>query len=522
MGLSDEFLRKWDRKEAVREPLQRLRSSYDPMDSFELPKGDEKQYMQQFGDMYFLRLARLKPVVEAIAMQEWDEFEIAGERAQRVERVLDVRQGQLCWVAGTVYIDLPLKPNILDDISREHWVAGPPPRHSYFSHDRQGETQVMLEDESGRLRLTGAMLRENVFVTGVILAVLGTENANGEFEVLEMHLPNLPKQPARWERQDEEEEDNDQNMKTDRKEGSGKKVALISGLDISGSETDQYSIEMLSEFLLGEAFGQDEAKAAGSISRLVIAGNSVSDDLITGPQLNGQEGTKKATSKKYGYDASAYNPIPTTHLDHFLAGLLPSMPITIMPGEFDPANTSLPQQKIHSAMFPHARAYSSPDEDVEAGWFDSVSNPWEGDIEGWRFLGHSGQPIDDVLKYVNAGGPDGLDQEGRLEALEQCLKWRCIAPTAPDTLWCYPFQEKDQFVIEECPHVFFVGNQPKFETTMIDGPVGQQVCLITIPSFHETGQVVLLDTETLECELVKIDIDKIVDDNNDDEDMEDS
>jgi len=41
----------------------------------------------------------------------------------RVERVLDVRQGQLCWVAGTVYLDMPLKPDILDDISRDVSVA---------------------------------------------------------------------------------------------------------------------------------------------------------------------------------------------------------------------------------------------------------------------------------------------------------------------------------------------------------------------------------------------------------------
>lgn len=71
---------------------------------------------------------------------------------------------------------------------------------------------------------------------------------------------------------------------------------------------------------------------------------------------------------------------------------------------------------------------------------------------------------------------------------------------------CYPFQEKDQFVIEECPHVFFVGNQPRFGTTIIEGPAGQQVRIIAIPRFHETGQIVLLDTETLEVELVQIEL----------------
>lgn len=33
--------------------------------------------------------------------------------------MLDVRQGELSWVAGTVYMEMPLKPNILEDISKD-------------------------------------------------------------------------------------------------------------------------------------------------------------------------------------------------------------------------------------------------------------------------------------------------------------------------------------------------------------------------------------------------------------------
>jgi len=36
-----------------------------------------------------------------------------------VDRVLDVRQGELSWVVGTIYMDMPLKPNVLDDLSKE-------------------------------------------------------------------------------------------------------------------------------------------------------------------------------------------------------------------------------------------------------------------------------------------------------------------------------------------------------------------------------------------------------------------
>lgn len=69
--------------------------------------------------MYFLRLSKLRKAVKQKAHEAWDDFELGGEKAQYVERVLDVRQGELCWVVGTVYMEMSLKPNVLDDISKE-------------------------------------------------------------------------------------------------------------------------------------------------------------------------------------------------------------------------------------------------------------------------------------------------------------------------------------------------------------------------------------------------------------------
>lgn len=74
--------------------------------------------------MYFLRLTKLKPAVEKIAAESWEGFEVGGEEVRNVERVLDVRQGQLCWVTGTCYMEMPLKPNILDDISKDVRICG--------------------------------------------------------------------------------------------------------------------------------------------------------------------------------------------------------------------------------------------------------------------------------------------------------------------------------------------------------------------------------------------------------------
>ena len=97
--------------------LERSASNYKPLDSFALPK--DRQYQQQFADIYFLRLAKIKPAVEAVASAAWEDTVLGGETVQQVERVLDVRQGQLCWVAATVYMDMPLKPSVMDDVSKD-------------------------------------------------------------------------------------------------------------------------------------------------------------------------------------------------------------------------------------------------------------------------------------------------------------------------------------------------------------------------------------------------------------------
>ena len=60
--------------------------------------------------------------------------------------------------------------------------------------------------------------------------------------------------------------------------------------------------------------------------------------------------------------------------------------------------------------------------------------------------------MDDILKYVELGGPDGTDAEGRLEVMESMLRWRCSAPTAPDTLCKHPL-----------PHPCLLGIQHKLQ-----------------------------------------------------------
>ncbi|KAA8575198.1 hypothetical protein EYC84_004395 [Monilinia fructicola] len=242
-------------------PPTRVPSSYKPLSTFALSKA--KHYQQQYGDI-----------------AAWDGFQISGETVRKVERVLDVRQGELCWVAGTIYMNMPLKPNILEDISKDHWISAPPPRRKYLSDN--GEDEIMLEDESGRLRLIGSQLNTELLV------------------------PDLPPQEPRWEISGGNEEE-DVDMDADK--AGRKKIALISGLSFSGTSAEN-SLEkaLLTEYLLGESLDPASQSNVSKISRLIIAGNSIASDLDS--IAHDTVGNTRKAQKKYGYDASSYNPAP--------------------------------------------------------------------------------------------------------------------------------------------------------------------------------------------------------------------
>lgn len=58
--------------------------------------------------------------------------------------------------------------------------------------------------------------------------------------------------------------------------------------------------------------------------------------------------------------------------------------------------------------------------------------------------------------------------------------------------------------MKQCPHLYFVGCQPEFGTKVIQGPDGQSMRLVAVPSFATTREVVLVDSETLDVSRVKI------------------
>ena len=157
-----------------------------------------RRYDLQYAQLYYQRLASLRPAVLAEAERRW------GTAARHVGKVLDVTVGERCVVIGTVYMDMPLKPNILDEVTSEvrllsaalarraprvagpsrhrcrrcppsRWSRAPGQRYTVQAPRRpkyvSDKDQAILEDESGRISLAGDHIRQAVICTGVVCVV---------------------------------------------------------------------------------------------------------------------------------------------------------------------------------------------------------------------------------------------------------------------------------------------------------------------------------------------------------------
>ena len=90
--------------------------------------------------------------------------------------------------------------------------------------------------------------------------------------------------------------------------------------------------------------------------------------------------------------------------------------------------------------------------------------------------------------------------------LEKLLRWRHLAPTAPDTLAAYPYFNNDPFILRSTPHVLFAGGQPQFGTALVEEEAGGAACrVVAVPSFCTTGCVVLVNLATLYCQPIYFD-----------------
>ncbi|KAI8489084.1 DNA polymerase delta subunit 2 [Branchiostoma belcheri] len=410
---------------------------------------EQRNFGRQYAHIYAVRLWAMKARLVEAAKRKWGNDVC-------IKKLSEMDSGETCVVIGTLFKHMELKPSILKDISEEEG-AMPQPARAKYTEDADN---LILEDEVQRVSLEGK-LDVQTSVTGTIVAVYGAEDESGRFQVKDFCYADLPVQNSV------------QSPEEDRF------VVLVSGLGIGSSQDNLLELQLLVDLITGQLGDLGDQKSAANIVRVIMAGNSLNESTQDKDSL---------TKAKYLSRKTAAGSVEAMKvLDDFLAQLSSCVDVDLMPGDFDPANHVLPQQPLHRCMFPRAMKYPT---------MHTVPNPYEADVGGIRFLGTSGQNVDDIYKYSSL--------ENSLEILEKTLTVGHIAPTAPDTLGSYPFHDSDPFILESCPHVYFAGNQGKFQSKILKGADGQRALLVTVPKFCQTQSCVLVNLRTLQCEVLQV------------------
>ena len=167
-----------------------------------------RDFKAQYAPIYCLRLQQLRPVLVARAHDIWSH-----EDVHVSPRILDLTTGQNSVIIGTIFKDMPLRPNVLEDYAKQRGIIEPPGKGKYTSED----DTVVLEDEGARIKLlfdnvtaseeqlvignggigaSGRVLSIGELMTGMVIAVKGKETADGEFEVEDICFPGTQNAPA--------------------------------------------------------------------------------------------------------------------------------------------------------------------------------------------------------------------------------------------------------------------------------------------------------------------------------------
>jgi len=400
---------------------------------------------------------------------------------------------------------------------------------------------LVMEDEGARMALAeGApgVLPRRALCTGVVCAVLGKDTGSGTFEVRDVCFAGLgPQRPLP--------------ALGGAPGGGAPRVALVSGLGLARG-SNGHLVQQMADWLSGALGTEEDQRKAASVCRVIVAGGTVANAAgLAGPRgrrtdpgfARGAGGSVQAREgaellrqlqaripegdggagddadgpgpagdapafplEGCGDDAGAamedgadaepeharhqkVDPTPVLRADRLLTELAGHVPVDLMPGRGDPCTASLPQQPLHRCLLPGVAGFAAP------GAATRATNPHELSLGGVRVLGTSGQNLHDLWRYTEI--------DSGLALAASTLVWGHLAPTAPDTLACFPFSGKDPFVLTEAPHLYFAGDQPAFETAVVEGAEGQRTRVVLVPRFDQTGQIVLVDLGTLEAEVVQ-------------------
>ena len=331
--------------------------------------------------------------------------------------------------------------------------AGDPKQDPVHSHTKcRSSDQIYLEDDSGRVALEVDFPHQ--YCTGIVLGAVGIVDHTGTLKVDRIACPHSAAPPMLTESSPEQATDEDSC------------VLLISNLQCGDENVSALQREMVLSYVNGH-FTKDAKKVA----RVIVAGG--------GPSAKNPLEGSKAFDKW------------TNHL------LKSGVPVDVIPGSKDPTTASWPQRPLHSSLFPKSST---------SNIFSRSPNPYAAEHGNRLVVGTDGENIADLRKSIlqqgsGAGSDDdaALSQVTDLQALGNTLDWAHMCPTGPDSVPTIPHADMDPMVLSQTPHIYFSGAASKFDTSLAN----DQTRLVCVPSFADTGEVVLVNLKSLEVELLR-------------------
>ncbi|CAG9329998.1 unnamed protein product [Blepharisma stoltei] len=407
-------------------------------------------FSQQYLQIYHARLNGLRSRTLENAAHE--------NKIKPLENLMDLKQHKKAVIYGTIARYHKAKPSTIQKYLSV--VGSIESRPSDFGNYWSENDELWLEDMSGRLLLNFTNCQDDWLnlVTGVQIGLFGIIEHTGTFSVEKLYFPQIEK-PIQLKGRGEEY------------------ICFVSGLEMGSLGYDHILLNLFSQYIMGN-LGQESLEDSRKIIRLVILGDSIY-----------KHDEARMIDRKAIGDASLRGAAELANsirfLDTFLSELAGVVPVDLIPGDMDPSNSSLPQQPINPHLLPSSSRYSA---------LHSYPNPYEFMIDNCRVLCTSGQNISVLSQFTNPN-------LSFTDLMALTLKFRHLAPIAPDALACIPMQDYDPFIIDSFPHLYVVGNLGSYRTSTYEG-----VKIISIPRFSAPSHnIVLVNRFNLESKIVSFD-----------------
>ena len=133
-------------------------------------------------------------------------------------------------------------------------------------------------------------------------------------------------------------------LHTNKYNDSFRYVAIISGISLGDPQYDPMPLQLFVDLVTGQLGSLKDQTFYSKVVRLIVAGDSLSKHT--------RDSTSAKQAKYLTTKTKAASISAAQELDDVLTQLVSCIFVDLMPGRFDPASFSLPQQPLHRCIFP--------------------------------------------------------------------------------------------------------------------------------------------------------------------------